>query len=246
MTVIPALDLLSGNAVRLVNGDYGQEIRYAVDPRDVVDGYLAAGAEWIHVVDLDAARSGEGVNREVVKELAAMAPGRLEVGGGVRNLATAEALLVAGVGRVVMGTALVKDPEMARAAFAALGDRVVAGVDARNGHVATAGWTDEGGLATDLVKQMTQAGARRFIVTDIARDGALNGPNLAFLSEMSAATDAAVIASGGVATLGDVRAVADLEGIEGLIVGRAIFEGRMTAVEAIEAGRSDYGVTERG
>jgi len=231
--VIPAIDLLGGKTVRLLHGDYGKSTEYAADPVETAVGFAEAGADWIHVVDLDGAKTGSPANLETIARICAACRAKVEVGGGVRSLETARRLLDAGAGRVVFGTVLVKDPELAARAFAELGDRAVAGVDARDGMVATEGWIEGGTIsAEDLLARMTDAGAARFIVTDIATDGALQGPNLEFLARMIAATPRPVIASGGVATLDDLSAIARTSA-EAAIVGRALYEGRFTAAEAI-------------
>jgi len=235
MLMIPAIDLLGGQTVRLMQGDYDRQISYASDPVETAQEFAEAGADWIHVVDLDGARTGSQANLGVIERIARAVPGKLEVGGGVRSMEAAHRLLDLGVGRVIFGTALVRDPELASVAFGELGERAVAGIDARDGRVATVGWTEASELlAVDLMRMMVQAGARRFIVTDIAKDGELTGPNLAFMQELAAAVPAAVIASGGVGTLDDLEALAALNpSPEAVIVGRALYEGRFTVRDAM-------------
>jgi len=235
MLMIPAIDLLGGQTVRLMQGDYDRQISYAADPVETAQEFADAGADWIHVVDLDGARTGSQANLGVIERIARAVPGKLEVGGGVRSMEAAQRLLDIGVGRVIFGTALVRDPDLASVAFRELGERAVAGIDARDGRVATAGWTEASELlAVDLMQLMVQAGARRFIVTDIAKDGELTGPNLAFMQELAAAVQAAVIASGGVGNLDDLAALAALDPApEAVIVGRALYEGRFTVAEAM-------------
>ncbi|MDX2064902.1 MAG: HisA/HisF-related TIM barrel protein [Fimbriimonadaceae bacterium] len=238
MFVIPAIDLLGGKVVRLHQGDYGQSTEYGLDPVAVATQFVQEGATWVHVVDLDGARGGEMVHAEVVRDLCAVPGIQLEFGGGVRNLAVAEKLLGLGVGRVVFGTALARDPELAATAFRALGDRAVAGIDARDGEVATAGWREGSGRrATEFWAELVGYGATRAIVTDIARDGALVGPNLEFLADMMAVSGGKVIASGGVAEVSDLGLLAGMKPTapEAVIVGKAIYEGRFSVADAVRA-----------
>jgi phosphoribosylformimino-5-aminoimidazole carboxamide ribotide isomerase len=236
MVIIPAIDLLGGKVVRLHQGDYGRSTAYDLDPVAVASQFVAEGASWVHVVDLDGARGGEMVHAEIVRELCAVPGIRLEFGGGVRNLTIAEHLLSLGVGRVVFGTALARDSDLAATAFRAFGDQAVAGIDARDGEVATAGWREGSGRrATEFWNELVGLGATRAIVTDIARDGALIGPNLEFLAEMMAVPGGKVIASGGVANLADLETLAGMTPVlpEAVIVGKAIYEGRFTVADAV-------------
>lgn len=229
----PAIDLRGGRAVRLLQGDYDRETVYGDDPVALARSFAAAGARWIHVVDLDAARSGEPVNRPVIAAIAAAVAGQAEVqtGGGVRGVADAEALAAAGVARVVMGSAAVRDPELV--AKAALVVPVAVGLDHRDGEVAVHGWTAGSGLALyDLLDRYPTAAA--FVITNIARDGMLTGPDLDGLRDAAARTAVPVIASGGIASLDDLAALAAVPNIAGAITGKAIYEGRFTVADALE------------
>ncbi|MEY3341113.1 MAG: 1-(5-phosphoribosyl)-5-[(5-phosphoribosylamino) methylideneamino] imidazole-4-carboxamide isomerase [Actinomycetota bacterium] len=228
----PAIDLRGGRVVRLSQGDYSRETAYGDDPVSVADGFAAAGAPWVHVVDLDAARSGDPVNRPIIATIAARLVGRarLQTGGGVRTVADAEALSAAGVSRVVMGSAAVADPNLV-STIADVID-VAVGLDHRSGRVAVHGWTEDSGVSLDdALTWFPRAVA--FVITDIARDGMLSGPDVDGLAHAIARTSVPVIASGGVASLDDVSTLAGLAGLAGIITGRAIYEGRFTVPEAL-------------
>jgi phosphoribosylformimino-5-aminoimidazole carboxamide ribotide isomerase len=228
----PAIDLRGGRVVRLSQGDYSRETAYGDDPVSVADGFAAAGAPWVHVVDLDAARSGDPVNRPTIATIAARLVGRarLQTGGGVRTVADAEALSAAGVSRVVMGSAAVADPNLV-STIADVID-VAVGLDHRSGRVAVHGWTEDSGVSLDdALTWFPRAAA--FVITDIARDGMLSGPDVDGLAHAIARTSVPVIASGGVASLDDVSTLAGLAGLAGIITGRAIYEGRFTVPEAL-------------
>jgi phosphoribosylformimino-5-aminoimidazole carboxamide ribotide isomerase len=228
----PAIDLRGGRVVRLSQGDYSRETAYGDDPVSVADGFAAAGAPWVHVVDLDAARSGDPVNRPIIATIAARLVGRarLQTGGGVRTVADAEALSAAGVSRVVMGSAAVADPNLV-STIADVID-VAVGLDHRSGRVAVHGWTEDSGVSLDdALTWFPRAAA--FVITDIARDGMLSGPDVDGLAHAIARTSVPVIASGGVASLDDVSTLAGLAGLAGIITGRAIYEGRFTVPEAL-------------
>jgi phosphoribosylformimino-5-aminoimidazole carboxamide ribotide isomerase len=230
----PAIDLRGGRVVRLAKGDYDAETAYGDEPVRVAESFADAGAPWVHVVDLDAARTGDPVNRTVVAAIAAALHGRaqLQNGGGVRTLADAEVLAAAGVHRVVMGSAAVRDPELVARVGAII--PVAVGLDHRDGELAVHGWTEASGVRLDeMLPRFPTASA--FVVTDISRDGMLTGPDLAGLSAAVAATDVPVIASGGVASLDDVVALASIPGLGGIITGKALYEGRFTVAEALAA-----------
>ena len=230
----PAIDLRAGRVVRLTKGDYDAETVYGDDPIAVAAAFADAGALWVHVVDLDAARSGDPVNRPVVAAIADALRGRahLQTGGGVRTVADAEALAAAGVSRVVMGSAAVRDPALVDRAARVL--PVAVGLDHRDGELAIHGWTEGSGVHLDAALGLFRAAAA-FVITDISRDGMLVGPDVAGLAAAVAATDVPVVASGGVATLDDVRALAAIPGLGGVITGKAIYEGRFTVAEALDA-----------
>jgi len=234
----PAIDLRDGHVVRLLQGDYAQQTTYGDDPVAVALGFAEAGATWIHVVDLDAARSGSPVNRPVVAAIAAAVAAasggvaRVQTGGGVRSVGDAQALADAGVARVVMGSAAVADPSLVELASRVVD--VAVGLDHRAGEVAVHGWTEGSGVALgDALGWFPTAAA--FVITDIARDGMLGGPDIDGLTEAAAATSIPVIASGGVATLDDVAALGRVPGIAGVITGKALYEGRFTVADALAA-----------
>jgi len=236
----PAIDLRAGRVVRLYQGDFDQETVYGLDPVAVAEGYAAAGARWIHMVDLDAARTGTPENRPVITAVAAaVGPTvNLQASGGIRDRASAEELLACGVDRVVLGTAAVEFPELV--CELAGHHRVAVGIDTRGRDVAVRGWTEGTGVDLfDLLARFTASGVAAVIVTDISRDSTLEGPDLEGLASVLDATDIPVIASGGVGGLADLKALATLEAsghrLEGAIVGKALYEGRFTVEEAIAA-----------
>ena len=232
--LFPAIDLRGGRAVRLLQGDYGRETVYGDDPVALAESFVAAGARWIHVVDLDAARTGDPINRPVVAAVAAAVRGRAKVqtGGGVRSVADAEALASAGVARVVMGSAAIKDRTLVAAIFRTV--PVAVGLDHRDGDVALHGWTQGSGLRVmDLLDCYPDAEA--FVITNIARDGMLAGPDIDGLAAAAAASPIPVIASGGVSSLDDLRVLNRVDGVSGVITGKAIYEHRFTVNEALEA-----------
>jgi phosphoribosylformimino-5-aminoimidazole carboxamide ribotide isomerase len=238
----PAIDLRGGRCVRLVEGDFRRETVYGDDPVAVASSFADSGARWIHVVDLDAARTGNPVNRDVVTRIAAAVSARgaqVQTGGGVRTVTDASALLSAGVARVVIGTAAVEDPEIVRQIADRWPGQVAVGLDHRNGEVRTRGWTEGGGKqVAELVPAVLAAGASVVIVTDISRDGRLAGPDVEGLSELLDATSAAVIASGGIRDLDDVTSLASVRAADGrtlvgAIAGTAIYEGKLDVEAAI-------------
>ena len=235
MTVLyPAIDLLDGSVVRLQQGDYERATTYGADPVSVARSFADQGAHWIHVVDLDAARSGSPRNRGVVGDIVEAVQGtaRVQTGGGVRTEADAEVLAGVGVARVVMGSAAVRSPELVERASAIVS--VAVGLDHRDGELAVHGWTEASGVSlTEALGWFPTADA--FVITDIARDGMLAGPDLVGLAAAAAATAVPVIASGGVASLADVVALARVPGVAGVITGKALYEGRFTVAEAIAA-----------
>jgi phosphoribosylformimino-5-aminoimidazole carboxamide ribotide isomerase len=230
--LFPAIDLRGGRVVRLRQGDYADETVYGDDPVAVAEGFVEQGVNWIHVVDLDAARSGDPINRPVIADLARRLAGRARVqtGGGVRTVADATALADAGVARVVMGSAAVATPNLVADASRIV--PVAVGLDHRSGEVAVHGWTEGSGRMLDeVIGWFPDAAA--FVVTDIARDGMLSGPDVDGLADVAARTTVPVIASGGVGTLDDVAALAAIPGLHGVITGKALYEGRFTVADAI-------------
>lgn len=223
--------------MRLTQGDYDRETAYDEDPVVAARRWADAGASWLHVVDLDGARAGAPANLDHVRRIVAGVSIPVQLGGGLRDSKKVEEAISAGAERVILGTAAVRDPEMAEAIASAHGDRVVAAVDARAGQVAAEGWTEPSGVGpAELASRLTERGVRRFIYTPVEVDGTMEGPDIASLREVAAATDGEVIYSGGVGTLDHLRALADLNlpNLEGVIVGRALYEQRFGVAEAIE------------
>lgn len=239
MDLYPAIDLRGGKCVRLVEGDFGRETIYGDDPVAVARSFAAAGTRWIHVVDLDAARSGDPVNRPVVAAItSAVSPDGVAVqtGGGVRSIDDAASLFDAGVARVVIGTAAVENPALVGQVAGRWPGRVAVGLDHRSGEVRLRGWTEGAGRSVrDLVPEAVAAGASAVIVTDISRDGLLTGPDVQGLSQLTSETGAPIIASGGVSSLDDLLALSSIPGLAGAIAGRAIYEGRFGVAEALRA-----------
>ncbi len=242
LTLSPAIDLQDGQAVRLRQGDFAQTTVFSDDPVDQAKRFADEGAESLHVVDLDGARAGEPVHAALVASIAAAFPGTVHLGGGLRSRAAIETALATGVDRVVVGTAVVDDAELLGWAIDRLGDGLVVALDARQGKVATHGWTqitdrDAVEVATSLVNM----GVRRLAYTDIGRDGTLGGPNIAAMKRLSeAAPPLRLIASGGISSLDDLARLRDLDAVnlDGIIVGRALYEGRFTVSEALEVLRA--------
>jgi phosphoribosylformimino-5-aminoimidazole carboxamide ribotide isomerase len=238
LILLPAIDIRGGRAVRLIQGDYEQETAYDDDPVVAARRWVDGGARWLHIVDLDGARAGEPVNLEHVRRIVASVNVPVQLGGGLRDSKKVEEAISSGAERVVLGTAAVRDPEMAEAIAAAHGDRVVASVDARSGKVAAEGWTESSELGTtEVIAELARRGLRRFVYTPVDVDGLMEGPDLESLREVARATEGDVIYSGGIGSLDDLRAVAalELDNVEGVIVGRALYEQRFTVAEAREA-----------
>lgn len=232
MILYPAIDLLDGEVVRLRQGEYGDSTVYGSDPVEVARGFVDAGATWVHMVDLDAARSGRAHNRGLIAAVAGALSGRasVQVGGGVRTEDDARELRDAGVARVVMGSAAVNDPPLVGRVAAVV--PVAVGLDHRAGNVATHGWTESSGrMVLDVLADYPSASA--FVITDISRDGMLVGPDVEGLVAAAAATGVPVIASGGVGTLAHLRELAAFPQLGGVIVGKAIYENRFTVAEAV-------------
>lgn len=244
MIVFPAIDILGGRAVRLAQGDYERVTVYNEDPLAQAREFAEAGAEWVHVVDLDGARDGVPGNIATIEQIARESGLKVETGGGIRTLETMQRLADAGVTRMVLGTKLATDPAFVRDAVARFGpDGVVAGIDARDGMVAVEGWRE--GTATpalELVAELRDLGIRHLVYTDISRDGMQTGVNVDAYEEVAEAAGFAVIASGGVSTLDDFSELAALgpDTIEGAITGRALYEGAFKLKHAIRAARGEY------
>jgi phosphoribosylformimino-5-aminoimidazole carboxamide ribotide isomerase len=234
MILYPAIDVFGGKVVRLRQGEYDDSTVYGVDPVAMALSFVDQGATWVHMVDLDAARSGEPVNRSVIAAVASAIAGRasLQVGGGVRTEADAEALATAGVTRVVMGSAAVADPALVDRVSGIIS--VAVGLDHRNGVAATHGWTESSGAQVDdLLGQFPTASA--FVITDSARDGMLTGPDVEGLARAVSQTSIPVIASGGVGTLSHIAELAAVIGLNGVIVGKALYESKFSVSEALVA-----------
>lgn len=235
-TIFPAIDLKAGAVVRLAEGDMGRATVYSDDPAAQARAFAAAGAAALHVVDLDGAFAGASVNGAAVEAIVAAFPGRVQVGGGVRSRAAVDAWLACGADRVVLGTAALDDPVLVRAAAAAHPGRVVVAVDARDGMVATRGWATVSTVSvTELARRFEDAGVAALLFTDVGRDGLLGGVNLEATVALARATSLPVIASGGVAGPTDIAALRahSAEGIEGVICGRALYDGRLDLVHAL-------------
>ncbi|MEU0534890.1 bifunctional 1-(5-phosphoribosyl)-5-((5-phosphoribosylamino)methylideneamino)imidazole-4-carboxamide isomerase/phosphoribosylanthranilate isomerase PriA [Amycolatopsis tolypomycina] len=238
-TLLPAVDVADGQAVRLVQGEAGTETSYG-SPLEAALAWQRDGAEWIHLVDLDAA-FGKGSNRELLAEVVGTLDVQVELSGGIRDDASLKAALDTGARRVNLGTAALEDPEWTSRVIGEYGDRVAIGLDVRiteAGHRLSArGWTSDGGDLWDVLERLDRDGASRYVVTDVSKDGTLRGPNLELLRDVVARTDAPVIASGGVSSVADLVALAGLasDGVEGSIVGKALYAGAFTLPEALAA-----------
>jgi phosphoribosylformimino-5-aminoimidazole carboxamide ribotide isomerase len=235
LILYPAIDIRGGKAVRLIQGDYDQETAYDDDPVVAALRWVDGGARWLHVVDLDGARSGEPVNLEHVRRIVAAVSVPVQLGGGLRDSKKVEEAISSGAERIVLGTAAIRDPDMAEAIAAAHGERVVVSVDSRSGKVAAEGWTEASELGTtEVISALSDRGIGRFVYTPVEIDGLMEGPDLDSLREAANATDGELIYSGGVGSLDDLRALADLglDNLGGVIVGRALYEGRFSVADA--------------
>ncbi|MGW4499787.1 bifunctional 1-(5-phosphoribosyl)-5-((5-phosphoribosylamino)methylideneamino)imidazole-4-carboxamide isomerase/phosphoribosylanthranilate isomerase PriA [Micromonospora sp. NPDC004336] len=234
LTLLPAVDVADGQAVRLVQGAAGSETTYG-DPLEAALAWQRDGAEWIHLVDLDAA-FGRGSNAHLLAEVVRQLDVQVELSGGIRDDESLQAALGTGAARVNIGTAALEDPVWCDRICGEYGDRVAIGLDVRGRTLSARGWTRDGGDLYEVLERLDKAGAARYVVTDITKDGTMRGPNLDLLREVCSRTDAPVIASGGVSTLDDLRALATLEsiGVEGVIAGKALYAGAFTVAQALE------------
>ena len=233
MEVIPAVDIRGGRCVRLSQGDYDRETVFDDDPVAVAVRWASLGARRVHIVDLDGAREGKQVNAALVHQIVQTVDAAVQTGGGIRDLATLHAALEAGVSRVVLGTAAVRDPELLREAVALARERLIVSVDARDGVVRLQGWTEGSDLrAAPFVRQLASLGVERVVYTDIERDGVRGAPNFEMYEQMVADTSIAVIAAGGVSTLEDLRRLSEC-GVEAAIVGRALYTGEIALPDAL-------------
>jgi phosphoribosylformimino-5-aminoimidazole carboxamide ribotide isomerase len=237
MEIIPAIDIRDGRCVRLVQGDYDRETIFDDDPVKVATRWAAAGAGRIHVVDLDGARDGEQANAGAVREIVQTVNCAVQTSGGIRDMETLQAMLDAGVNRVVIGTAAVKDPLFLREAIAAARGQLVVSVDSRDGLVRLQGWTEATNLrARAWIGQLAGMGVQRVVVTDISKDGLLEGPNLEMYEQLVSGSSVAVVAAGGVTTIDDVKRLSEC-GVEAAIIGLALYTGGIDLREAIAAAR---------
>jgi phosphoribosylformimino-5-aminoimidazole carboxamide ribotide isomerase/phosphoribosylanthranilate isomerase len=236
LTLLPAVDVADGKAVRLTQGEAGSETSYG-DPVDAAREWVGQGAEWIHLVDLDAA-FGRGNNRHVIERVVKNTPKNvnIELSGGIRDDASLEAALATGARRINLGTAALENPEWAAHVIAEYGDAIAVGLDVRGTTLAARGWTQEGGDLWEVLERLERAGCSRYVVTDVTKDGTLQGPNLELLRLMCERTDKPVIASGGISSLDDIAALRALVpmGVEGAIVGKALYAKAFTLVEALD------------
>ena len=233
MEVIPAIDLKGGKCVRLYQGDYGQETVFSQEPVDVARRWQELGARRLHIVDLDGAARGQLCHASLVEEIARLVVIPLQIGGGLRRLETVEQVLELGVERAILGTAAIEDHELIREVCRKFGERIIVSIDARDGYVATHGWRDRTTVtAIALVESVAALGVRRFVYTDIARDGTLSEPNFDAVAELVSKTSLPIIASGGISSLEHIKKLARL-GVEGAIVGRALYTGDIDLKEAL-------------
>ncbi len=240
MKIYPAIDILDGKAVRLRRGRRAEATVYG-DPLEMATKWVSKGAEWLHVVDLDGAFLGRLKNLDLLREMAAAVPlAKIQVGGGIRSIAVVESLLDAGIQRVVLGTAAVEDPAFVKQALKEQPHNIAVGIDALDGNVQVAGWTENSHIrAMTLAKRLQELGVRVVIYTDISRDGVLAGPNIEATKEMLESTDLSVIASGGVSSIADLRHLAELDHsrLDGVIIGKALYEGLIGIEEALAHAR---------
>ena len=235
MLIYPAIDILDGRCVRLVQGDYSRETVFSDDPVSVARRWVDQGAERIHLVDLDGAKAGRPVNGPVIRRIVESVTVPCQLGGGIRDLATIEMWLGKGVRRVILGTVAVRNPELVREACRQFPGRIAVGIDAKGGKVAVEGWAEVSDVAaTDLARRFEDAGVAAIIYTDIERDGAMAGPNVAATAALARAVSLPVIASGGVSSMADLRALKESGApLDGVIAGRALYEGRLDLGEAV-------------
>ena len=235
MKIFPAIDLSEGCAVRLLKGDYAQKTVYSDDPVSVAKGFRDAGGEILHLVDLDGAKAGYAAAAEIVAKIAAESGMFVEIGGGIRNAETVKQYLDAGVGRVILGTAALRDRAFLEEMIRLYGEKIAVGVDIKNGNVAVQGWTEDDGVKyTDFLDYLEKIGVATVICTDVSKDGAMQGTNRELYRELAEKYSFKVVASGGVSTLDDIKALAKMD-IYGAIVGRALYNGAIDLKEAIAA-----------
>lgn len=237
MIIFPAIDIRGGKCVRLLKGDFEKETVFSDKPEEMAKKWQAQGAEFLHLVDLDGALAGKSQNLATVEKILAVVDIPVELGGGIRTMENIDDVLALGVRRVILGSVAVRDPELVREACAKYGDRIVVGIDAKDGIVAVDGWGVSGDVeATALAKEMKKAGVKTIIYTDISRDGTLSGVNVEATAKLARESGVAIVASGGVKSIADIEALKPYEkdGIEGVIVGKSIYMGTLDLAEAIE------------
>lgn len=238
LILLPAVDVAGGKAVRLTQGEAGSETSYG-DPIEAAEQWKAQGAEWLHLVDLDAA-FGRGANTAILRKVIKHMKGvNVEISGGIRDDASLEAALASGAQRVNLGTAALENPDWTEAVIARYGEAIAVGLDVRGTTLAARGWTKEGGDLWEVLERLEKAGCSRYVVTDVTKDGTLRGPNVELLQDMTERTDKPVVASGGISSLDDIAALRDLvpQGVEGAIVGKALYSGAFTLAEALDVAR---------
>ena len=241
MRIYPAIDIRGGKAVRLYKGDFAQETVFG-EPAEMAKKWEAAGGEFLHLVDLDGARAGKSMNLDVVKEIIAAVNIPVELGGGIRTMENIDEVLAAGVQRVILGSVAAKNPALVKEACAKYGDRVVVGIDAKDGIVAVDGWEVSGDVEVNvLAKEMAKAGVKTIIYTDISRDGTLEGVNVEATAQLARESGIKIVASGGVKSIDDVKALLpyEKEGIEGVIVGKSIYMGTLDLTEAVKVAKGE-------
>lgn len=234
MVILPAIDIKDGNCVRLFKGDYNTVQKVADSYMDTARSFEKAGAEWVHMVDLDGAKDASQQNKNIFIDVAKNTKLKVEVGGGIRSLDTVEMYLSQGISRVIIGSAAVKNPELVKQAVKEYGDRIAVGIDAKNGYVATEGWLETSDvLFTVLAKEMSRIGVKYIIFTDISKDGTLSGVNAEQLEQINTSCSAEIIASGGVHTIEDIKICKQLK-LYGTICGKSIYSGSLDLAEAIQ------------
>ncbi|MYL46850.1 1-(5-phosphoribosyl)-5-[(5-phosphoribosylamino)methylideneamino]imidazole-4-carboxamide isomerase [Virgibacillus halodenitrificans] len=233
MILFPAIDIKDGKCVRLTQGDYNKEKIYSDSPVTIAEQWQLSGGEFIHIVDLDGAKTGESINKPVIEEIAKTIAAPVQVGGGIRSLNTIETYINAGVKRVIIGTAAIHDKDFLRKAVTEYGNKVAVSIDARNGYVATDGWTKTSKVkAVDLIRELEEIGIQTVIYTDILKDGMLQGPNFEELETINKATSTNIIASGGVTTKEDINKLNNLQ-LYGAIIGKALYDGSLSLEDLV-------------
>ena len=237
MLIFPAIDLYEGKAVRLYKGDYEQMTVYSDSPIELVEDFVEQGAKYLHLIDLEGAKTGQTPNLELIRDIRALSPLFTQVGGGIRSMDVIDAYLGAGVDRVILGTAAVTDPVFLEEAIKEFGDKIAVGADIKNGYIAISGWTESSGIdAFSFCRRMQDLGVKTLICTDISRDGAMQGTNRNLYRTLSRRHNMNIIASGGVSTIEDIRALREME-VYGAVIGKAYYTKAIDLREAIEAAR---------